>query len=346
MTSEHFVAGMRRKVGWFVMLGLGAIVLLLLVATLRTELFARKFTLYVAPPSASAFFVGQEVKFQGFTIGRVDDIALLPSGEVSIALRLLDRYRGMLHQGSAVRLVKPGLLGQEIVEVTAGDVQTALLDDGARLPFREQATLEQLLMDMKPAVANADTLLGELVQLARWLNDPSGDVRLATSNIRTVTEGVDQGAIQQTIERVSEAAVQLEKLSRQLTDNKAGEYLASSLKETVQVLKNIEPLTSELSKQAPEAMARSRALLEKLDDLSRAMKGIASDMRQFTPELPGLAQESRDAMLEMRRLAAALRNTWIAGDAGHAPEGGLDEGSDGAVGSSELAAPPAMGVGQ
>ncbi|MDQ6972962.1 MAG: MlaD family protein, partial [Mariprofundaceae bacterium] len=154
MTGYEYVSGVRRQVGWFVMLGLGAIVVLLLVATLRTEVFAGKSTLFVSPPSASAFFIGQEVKFQGFPIGRVDDIELQASGEVRIALRLLERYRGMLHQGSAVRLVKPGLLGQETVELSSGDVQTAILGDGAQVAFIEQATLEQLLMDMKPAVAS------------------------------------------------------------------------------------------------------------------------------------------------------------------------------------------------
>jgi len=340
MTTEHFVAGMRRQVGWFVMIGLGTIVALLLVATLRTELFARKFTLFVAPPSATSFFVGQEVKFQGFTIGRVDDIELQASGEVRIALRLLDRYRGMLHQGSAVRLVKPALLGQDIVEVTAGDVQTAVLNDGVLLPYREQATLEQLLMDMKPAVANADTLLGELVQLARWLNDPSGDVRLATANIRTVTEGADQGAIQQAITRVSEAAAQLEKLFRQLADNKAGEFLASSLEQTALVLNNLEPLTGELSRQAPETISRSKELVSRLEELSGALNSIAVDMQQLSPELPGLAQESHDAILELRRLATALRQTWLAGGKG---ESGKGPREDGEGTGTELVAPPGGG---
>jgi phospholipid/cholesterol/gamma-HCH transport system substrate-binding protein len=322
---------MRQKVGWFVMLGLGAIVALLLVATLRTDVFARKFTLYVAPPSASAFFVGQEVKFQGFTIGRVDDIELQPRGEVSIALSLLDRYRGMLHQGSTAQLVKPGLLGQEHVELTSGDIQTAMLADGAHVPFREQATLEQLLMDMKPAVANADSLLAELAQLAHWLNDPKGDVRLATANIRAATQNVDQGAVQQAVSRISAAAAQFERLSQQLADNKAGEHLALSLEKAAQVLKNIEPLTSELKRQAPEALTQSRALVERLDELSRSLSGSAADLQQMTPELPGLAQESRKAMLEMQRLAGSVRNTWLGGGSGEPVQTG-----------SELVAPPAM----
>ncbi|MDX8391578.1 MAG: MlaD family protein [Mariprofundaceae bacterium] len=313
MKTVADMGGMRRQVGWFVMLGMGAIVVLLLVASIRANVFASKFTLYVQPPSAAAFFVGQSVKFQGFSIGRVSDIALQPQGEVRIALQLLERYHGMLHQGSAARLVKPGLLGQENVELTGGDIHAAVLAEGSLMPFREQATMEQLLMDMRPTVANADVLFGELVRAAKWLNDPEGDIRLATANIRTATEGVDQGAVQHAVSRVSGAALQFEKLSRQLVDHKAGEHLAQSLQQTARVLKIIEPLSSELGRQAPAALAQGRALVRRLDELTRSLNGIAADMQQMTPVLPGLAEESRGAMLEMRRLAGAVRNSWLGG---------------------------------
>jgi len=304
---------MRRQVGWFVMLGMGAVVVLLLLASVRADIFARKFTLYVQPPSAVAFFVGQAVKFQGFTIGRVGNIELQPQGKVRVSLRLLDRYRGMLHQGGVVRLVKPGLLGQETVELSGGDVHSAVLGEGAQLDFREQATLEQLLMGMRPAVANADVLLGELAQAAQWLNNPRGDIRRVTANIRKATEGVNQGAMQHAVTRVSGAAIQFEKLSRQLVDNKAGEHLAHSLQQTAQVLKNIEPLTGELGRQGPATLARSRELVERLDTLTGSLSAIADDMQQVTPELPSLAVESRNAVQEMHRLASAMRDSWLVG---------------------------------
>jgi len=180
-------------------------------------------------------------------------------------------------------------------------------------------------------VANADVLLGELARVAKWLNDPNGDIRLATANIRMATAGVDQGAIQHAVARVSGAAVQFEKLSRQLADNNAGEYLANSLQQTAQVLKNIEPLTGELGRQAPAALAQSRVLMQRLDELTRSLNGIAADMQQMTPALPGLAEESRQAMLEMRRLAGAVRNSWLGGGRGEALPTG-----------SESVAPPAL----
>jgi len=331
MTLNESMARMRRQVGWFVMIGIGAVVVLLLLASVRADVFARKFTLYVQPPSAAAFFVGQSVKFQGFTVGRVGNIELQPQGDVRVSLRLLDRYRGMLHQGGVVQLVKPGLLGQETVELSAGDVHRAVLGDGAQLDFREQTTLEQLLMDIRPAVTNADVLLGELAQAARWLNDPNGDIRLVTANIRKATTGVNQGAVQHAVTRVSGAAMQFEKLSRQLADNKVGEHLAHSLQQTAQVLKNIEPLTGELGRQGPATLARSRLLIERLDTLTRSLSVIADDMQQVSPELPGLAVESRNAVREIHRLASAMRDSWFIG--GH--KQGLPTGSASVV-------PPAL----
>lgn len=331
MTADDpYVGGIRRKVGWFVIFGLSAIMIVLTVETLRTEVFARKFTLYVEPNSASSFYVGQEVKFQGFTIGRVDDIELQKAGEVRVALRLLARYRGMLHQGSAVHLFKPGFFGQETVELTSGNVHAAMLKGGEVLPCHEQASLEQLLTDMKPAVANADILLGQMVQLAHWLNDPNSDMRLAMANIRTATQGMDQKSIQQAVKRISDAAAQLERLSQQMADNGAGKYLARSLQQTARVMKNIKPLTDELRHQAPKTLAQSRALMARLDELTRSMQGIATDMQQLTPELPGLVQESRKAMQEMYRLSNTVRTSWLVGGKSEASPTG-----------NELVVPPA-----
>ena len=302
---------MRRRVGWFVMLGIGAVVLMLLAVSIRTDVFAGKFTVYVSPPSASSFFVGQEVRYQGFVIGRIGDISLSEKGGVRVSMRILDRYHGMLHQGSGVRLVKQGLLGPEMVEITAGDSDAAMVADGALLPFRKQTTLEDLLMDMKPAVATADQLLGELMRAAKWLNDPNGDIRLATANLSRATEGVDKGAIQHALGRVSAAAVQLEALSRQLAEHKAGEHLAVSLQQTAEILQNIRPLTTALSQQG--AMEKGRLLAARIDTLTRTLGDMAADMQQMTPELPALAAESRRTMAEVRRLAGAVRHSWLGG---------------------------------
>jgi len=325
MKRGDYVTGMRRQVGWFVIIGIGAVLLLLLVITVRTDVFAEKFDLYVSPVSASAFFIGQEVKFQGFTIGRVRNIALQPHGRVQVDLHLLERYHGMLHEGAIVRLIKEGFIGQQTVEITSGKVDAPVLQNQSLVPYQTEASVEQLLLDLKPAVDNADTLLNELVKLAKWLNDPNGDVRQATASLRQASEGVEKGTIKRTFTEVSKAAEEIQKLSHQLTEHKAAEQLATSLKQTALILKDIEPLTHKLGKQGPETLLRVNTLLGRVDKLTVSLTNISSDLENLTPELPGLAQESKDTIIEIQRLIRGLRGSWMFSDK-QLPVRGEDEG--------------------
>jgi len=325
MNRDDYIAGMRRQVGWFVMLGIGAVFLLLLVITVRTDVFAKKFTLYVYPPTATSFFLGQEVKFQGFAIGHVRDIELEAHGKVRVSLRLLDHYRSMLHEGASARLIKEGLIGEGIVEITGGKKDAPGLQNQGTVVYETEASFEQLLHDLKPAVANADTLLRELVVLSKWLNNPDGDVHQVMKNFRMASEGMEEGAIGRAVQTTTEAASQLQELTRQMVDNKIAEHLSVSLKQTARILEDIEPLTHDLGKQGPETIRRVNMLIGRLDEMAASLSNIAADMEELTPELPGLAQESRRTLEEMRLLIKGLRGSWLFGGAAKPVEQGDEE---------------------
>lgn len=311
MKKGDFVASMRRQVGWFVIVGIGAIVAFLLIISVRTDIFAPKFSLFVTPPSAAAFYVGQPVKFQGFTIGRVNRIELRNEGGVTIDLHILERYHNMLHQGTAIRLVKEGLIGQQNVEITPGDTAKPVLANRAIIGYQSEASLEQLLLDVKPAIANADTLLRELVTLAKWVNDPNGDVRVAMTNIREVSNGLHRDDVEKAVNEATTAFTRINALTNQIVEHRVAERLSSSLERTAVVLKNIEPLTQSLGKQGPEGLKNLNILLSRTEKLTASMNTIATDLQELTPELPGLAQQSRDAIGEIRRLLDGLRGSWL-----------------------------------
>jgi phospholipid/cholesterol/gamma-HCH transport system substrate-binding protein len=325
MHRDDYVAGMRRQVGWFVLLGIGAVILLLLMITVRTDIFAKKFTLYVLPPTATSFFLGQEVKFQGFAIGHVRNIELQPHGQVRVSLRLLDHYRTMLHEGVSARLIKEGLIGEGIIEISGGKKDAPSIRDQGIIAYETEASFEQLLHDLKPAVANADTLLRELVALSRWLNDPDGDVRQAMASFRQASAGMQEGAIGKAVEATMAAASQVRELTHQMVENKMADHLSASLEQTARILKDIEPLAHDLGKQGPETIKRVNVLIGRLDKMAIALGNIAADMEELTPQLPGLAQESRRTLEEMRVLIKSMRGSWLLGAAPNSPEQGDEE---------------------
>jgi len=322
--ERSFIVGIRRQVGWFVMLGMGALVLVLLILSVRTNLFAKKFYLYLAPYSAASFYEGQPVKFQGFAIGHVDQIELQAQGEVKITLRLLERYRHMLHEGAKAHLTKEGLIGEQVVEVTAGEVKRQPLHDGDKLVYETEASLEQLLTDLKPAVGNANVLLRELAQLATWMNDPKGDVRVTMAGMRSIASGLKGEELEKAVQEFTGVLNRLQGLTQALQEKKVPEQLADSLAATSAILNNMRPLSESLGKSGPQMVARIDAVLGHIDKLSEALNIVANDLSELTPELPGLARESRATIQEMKGLIKGLRGSWLVGGGKNEPQKPLE----------------------
>jgi len=303
---EDYVSSMRRQVGWFVILGVGALLLVLLVASMRSNVFAKKFYIFFSPPSAASFYEGQPVKFQGFAIGRVDQIELQEAGKVRVTLELIDRYRSMLHQDAVVRVTKEGLIGEQVVEVTAGDEKMSAVKDGAVLRHETEASLDQLLIDLKPAVGNANVLLSELVSLAKWMNDPKGDVRVALAGFSEFARGV-RG------EHLEAILKHLQEFTKELDEQHVALELSNSLKATTKILEDIHPLSEAIGQDGAETAEHVKTLLINVDALTKALNIVASDLSELTPELPGLARESRETINEIKQLIKNLQGSWLVG---------------------------------
>jgi len=236
-------------------------------------------------------------------------------------LRLLERYRGMLHEGAKARLTKEGLIGQQVVEISAGDIQSPALRDRERVGYETEATIEQLLLDLKPAVANADTLLREMAGFAEWLNDNEGNVRLAMEDIRKISAGLAAVGLKDIVIQLGQTLADMQTVMNQMVENRVAEQLASSLKMTRQVLENVEPMTRSLGKTGPKTMAHVNRLMARLDKLTESLNVIAADLEELTPELPGLARETKSTIGEIQGLLRGLRGSWMFGDGGETTDG-------------------------
>ena len=311
--STNFVSGMKRQVGWFVMLGIGALILVVLIVSVRSNVFSKKFYLFVEPPSASSFYEGQSVKFQGFAIGHIDQIELQREGQVRISLRLLERYHHMIHQGAVIQFIKEGLLGEQVVELTRGDITKPMLESGAILDYETKASLEELLTDLKPAVGNANVLLRELASLSLWMNDPNSDLRVGMASLREMTSSIDGKTLQVAIQTFTQALEQLGNVAEGLDEQKVALRLADTLSLTTDILKNIKPLSKSLGEHGPETMQKTNELLAHVNELSSALNLVAADLLEVTPELPGLARDSRATLKEMEALLKKLQDSWLLG---------------------------------
>jgi len=305
-----YTAGMRRRVGWLVIVGIAAVMSLLLVLTFRSDLLAPKFRLLVFPTSADAFHVGQDVKFQGLVIGQVDDIELTRDGKVRVVLRLLERYRPLLHQGASVHLRKQALFGEPSLEMTAGDPQAPVLADHDIVGYVSEASLQQLLHDLRPAVKHANSLLAKLDELAGWLNDPDADLRALLADARQVSRELKASRVVSLVQRIAATVAKVEAVVRSLEQQQVAEHLSESLKQTSAILAKMQPLAQSLGEQGGDTIRRVNDLMAQLDRLSRTLNAVAADLSKVTPELPGLVQDSRRTIAQLHGMLEGLRRSW------------------------------------
>jgi len=329
---------MRRRVGWFVLLGMVLIGLILLSLFMHTDLFKKHINIYFSPPSAAQFFEGQPVKFQGFPIGRIEQIALNGDGGVVITLRILQRYQPMLHQGGVVRLVSESFIGEQSLELTAGDKQRPMLAAGAKIPYESAATVEQLLRDIKPAVKHANVLLKELASLATWINDPKGGFRQMIAQFNDVSHDLDQADLQQMSRNVSGIIANVNRITGELSKQHIATTLNQTLQASNQLLHDLQPIGAELKQHGAKGVQQLQALIGQLNQLSQSLTALSSDLTETTPELPALVRETQSTIAEMHRLLTQLRNSWLLG--GSAPA----TGGQPSTGHKAMIPPPALGL--
>jgi len=311
--ADEYLGGMQRKVGWFVLIGLGAVVVVLLIAGYRSNFFAKKFYVFIEPPTASSFHEGLPVKFQGFAIGNVNNVELLGHGQVQIKLQLLERYRNMIHEGATAQLTKEGMIGEQFVRLSAGNTKAPAIKSMTVLTYESAASIEQLLEDLKPTVDLADKSLREIGIFVEWINDPSSDVRLIMGNLSQFMEGLnanDMAAmgveIQQVMTLIRKTLVDADK--EHMIAN-----LSHALGSTGKTLDDVKPFAQDLGKNGGKSLEKLEGLLVKMQKLTDHLNVISSDITELTPALPGLTRELRDSLNESRVLMKTINKSWLLG---------------------------------
>ncbi|HEX7239534.1 MAG TPA: MlaD family protein [Longimicrobiaceae bacterium] len=140
------------KIGFFVLAGIVAVVVALLMLT-DPGTFRGRYNVTTTVPDAGGLRKGDPVQMRGVNIGRVRAFGIGPQG-VDVKLELENEYP--VPADSRISMQSGGLLGGMIVEVVPGRSKE-LVPDGARLP----GTAAAGMFDVATTVGNrADTVLG------------------------------------------------------------------------------------------------------------------------------------------------------------------------------------------
>jgi phospholipid/cholesterol/gamma-HCH transport system substrate-binding protein len=255
------LAALEKKVGIFIFIGAGLLLLVFAVIAIEQGMFASTTPLRFHTDDAGKLHEGMEIRLSGFKVGKVVSIVLMDDGMIEANFVIQKQYLTHIRHGAKLRLVEQGLLGDSILEVVPDGREMPALVMGEVLPFERQLGMDALAHDL------VDRLKPILDSVNITANQPDGLVQHAKSV-----------AVQ--VEKASEAAIELMKQiqvaigTSNVKINQALDKTDALLVKTDGVLDNVQRITSEAGK-------ITAASAENLLPLIRDGRVAAEDVRNI-----------------------------------------------------------------
>lgn len=292
------------KIAIFVLLALLGLAVALIWSSVKKGILTPKSSVYFLADSGQGIKKGMPVRLRGFKIGAVRDLSMDKAGDVQVEMRIDDEYMGLLREDAVVSLVKEGLIGDAVLDISSGTAGKKVLKAEDTILFERGSGMEQLAEDVRARLLPA---LDEVQKLLQDVNDPQGDVRQTIKNLHEFSGRLaDTGArLDQLLDHVDEA-----------TTHSLQPLLQSVLKSA----QNTQNITEKMNKDLPGMMNKLDDSLENLRQTSITVKSAAEGSAK---ELPGLLGDSRQLIGGTRDIVDAATTSWPLKTIMPQPEKGL-----------------------
>ncbi len=192
------------RLGILVITAVTLFIAMLFLVARRTAIFGESFPISAEFGYVGGLKKGSPVTYRGIDVGSVEAVALpvSPGDPIRVQMLIKDQARALLRADSRARILSDGVLGNQIVVLTAGTDEAPPILDGAHLLGEDPVEVFDLVGSAAHSAATADSVLHSLNRLlmnlengqgalGRLLTDPTAyeaSLRLAASTERTLDE--------------------------------------------------------------------------------------------------------------------------------------------------------------
>ncbi len=297
------------KIGLFLALALVACLVTIFYIGSGSDLFTPKYILHFTVDNGTGFVDGMPLKLSGFRIGRVYDIALNRDARVDVRVQIARKYQRWIRTDTVARLTKEGLIGDTIIELSAGSPGQPMLENGDSLHFEKTKSLEEHAEEIAD---KAKPVLMDLAQIINYINDPQGDFKQSLRNIQLLSSDLRQvrgeagrqlsATVANLNRTLNKAAVTLDRSQDSL------HAFQDTLGRADRAIDKVDGVAGNVDRNLP-------ALLQRLDRILDNLEQTSANLRQASgkvaPQLPELADEVDTTVKEARQVLGAVKENWL-----------------------------------
>lgn len=188
---------------------IGIIIFLAAVFTLggKQKRFVETIEVKTVMNDVSGLIAGNNVWFSGVKVGTVKSISFYGNSQVEITMNIVAEAQKFIHKDSRTKLSSEGLIGNRIIVITDGTIQSPQVQDGDKLASEEMVSSDQIMETLQQnnknlvvITENFKELSAQMVKgegsLGAVLNDKkmAQDLKLTIANLADASEGVNRAA--------------------------------------------------------------------------------------------------------------------------------------------------------
>tara|TARA_A100001011_G_scaffold336521_1_gene366112 strand:+ start:104 stop:1051 length:948 start_codon:yes stop_codon:yes gene_type:complete len=258
------------------------------------DVFVRDNIFYAVYDNAEGLVPGTAVTIQGFQVGTIDEVSLLPDNQqIVVRFRVETKYE--FSKSSTAKIYEAGLLGGKSLAVDpsfdgadraiSGDTLQGLIAPGLSELVNDKLTplqekIESMITHADSVLIAVNTVLNTDAQLQ--LQSSIANLNTSISNFRSISETIDNslaedGALNQTINNLAELTDDLSVVSSILKEANLGvtfDDLGSAVSNLSQILDRIEKGEGSLGQ-----LVTKDDLHQSLEQTNKQIQLLLEDMR-------------------------------------------------------------------
>jgi ABC-type transporter Mla subunit MlaD len=243
---------MKFTVGLFVLGLLFAIMLFFYILLKEKGSFQERYNFYFHTYSAASFYIGMPLKFSGFNIGTIDDIALQDDGSVNMTFSVNEKNRKWISKDSVLLLRKP-LIGAPHIELFTA-LDNPLLETNSRLTLIMSDDIDDMISKLEPAIDKVIHIINNIDTITSYIAKDDSELVLTLQNIR----------------KLSDKLAHDDSLLTTLTgDKKATKNIINSLAKVNKIMNDIQKITATLHQ---DIVQPSSSAVHELDTILKDIK--------------------------------------------------------------------------
>lgn len=161
------------RVGAFVIIGTGLLILALYLIGSKQNLFGSTFQLKSQFKNVNGLMAGNNVRFAGINIGTVESVEIINDSTVSVIMIIENKVQPHIKKNSQAMVGTDGLMGNKLINIISSNEPAESVEDGDFLKSKSPLGADEMMRTLDITNENVKDITVDLKKIVQKLNNPN-----------------------------------------------------------------------------------------------------------------------------------------------------------------------------